>query len=271
MIAEHRSFAPGDFAMLPLMLLALSAAPVADPPAPPPPPAPPATPAQTEKPKCSCDASMAACAASASSPFSRLPCVNPIDPCTKADCLTECKDKTKIWKHTFHKAAQFPFPRFNQQGCQVPDDGLLIYEGMTLTVDESTGNFEVAFVATAPQIPVVLRLQLAFYNPKLPLPNDPNYQSSISSPYTRITLPPMRIESDPKAKPGDITGNTVRINHRGQSDLFKAVKAGGESIDLSERKQIVFPPIAPDNGWSVRRDGVARFGSGVAASDDINP
>jgi len=59
----------------------------------------------------------------------------------------------------FDRPAHFPLPQFCNSGdCRMDDIGLVIYEGMRF-VSEGDGRYQVRFVASAPAVPVVLRLR----------------------------------------------------------------------------------------------------------------
>lgn len=194
-----------------------------------------------------------------SAPFLRTP---------RVDTVGECRDATAggcksehMWKYTFHKAARFTIPRFDLCGEAVESDGLLIYEGMRLTVDRETGVYDLSFTATAPPTPVTLRLQLEFTNPKAPA--EP----------VRLTLPPIRIEPDSSARSVNPLGLTVRVSHRGYSELFTGTKS---QIDAKANYRDVglHPPLGPtdhfqiDERWIITRAGTARFGSALPNSDE---
>lgn len=169
-------------------------------------------------------------------PFQRLPRVCAVEHCLCGEGQPDEANKLPAWVKEFHQAAHFPLPRFTADGSPLLGDGLLIYEGMRLTVYPS-GVYEVSFTATVPEMPVTIRLQLGF----APDEREPAKYF--------ITLPPIRLEPKPHARPGDPAASTFNVAHRGQSTLFRT----GE---INEK-------------WSLRRTGTTRFGSAIAI-DDMN-
>lgn len=170
------------------------------------------------------------------------------------------------WRHTFHTAARFSIPRFSQQGEPVEADGVLIYEGMRLTVNPNTGVYDLSFTATTPPTPVTVRLQLIFHPPGEP-------DKSV-----RLTLPPIDIEPEASKSPRAV-GTTVRVSHRGFSELFLDQNLQSGSSDLREKLPLNIlehPPATNTvpNGfqvtkaWTVVRAGTARFGSALPTNDD---
>jgi hypothetical protein len=190
-----------------------------------------------------------------SAPFLRLPKVEALAPCQGRLSGSEC-DKNS-WSHVFVSAAHFPIPRFTASGEPVSADGLVIYEGMKLTVYPDSGYYDLSFTATSPNIPVTLRLQLELSHPQ---------QEGF-----RLTLPPIIIEPTGDSRYGDTKGLTVAVNHRGHSELFK------KTVNLDTK--LIFPQSTPplrapgtayaDKEWQVRRLGVARFGLSTPTSDDF--
>ncbi len=59
----------------------------------------------------------------------------------------------------FDNAAHFPRPQFDRAGRAIPDQGLVIYEGMRLAL-YADGRYEVQFSASSPLMPTQVRLQL---------------------------------------------------------------------------------------------------------------
>ena len=200
-------------------------------------------------------------------PFLRVPKITPVGEC-RDDGAVKC-DAATGWVQTFHSAARFNIPRFDRNLEAMETDALVIYEGMKLTVNDKTGIYDLSFTATAPLMPVTVRLQMVFGHEDLLKP-------------IRMTLPPFRIESENQAQSGDNSGRTIRIHHRGQSDLF---------INSLDEKQFAFddfkgkpfahclPPMPPlltprvnpfpiTRSWTIRREGTARFGSAQISADD---
>jgi hypothetical protein len=177
-------------------------------------------------------------------PFQRLPRValvlpTPIAESSDAKCGTP-KQLCPPWTMEFHQAAHFPLPRFTIDGCPVATDGLLIYEGMRLTVYDD-GTYDFSFTATVPEMPVTVRLQLVFAR-----------QDRIPPEY-RITLPPFRLEPKRDARPGDPQDYTFHVTHRGYSSLFQ--------------KPDLFTRAIVDKTWTITRVGTARFGTAIAIDD----
>ncbi len=198
-------------------------------------------------------------------PFLRTPSIELIGPCRDTGTNGNgAKATASTWKHTFHRAARFSIPRYGQHQQPIEHDGLLIYEGMTLTVNPETGVYDLNFTATAPPTPVTVRLQLQFSND--------NVNNSSKDPI-RLTLPPITIESDPNTRPGESAGTTLKVNHRGYTELFQSTQniGRGVSTDLKmERDYRNHPRLQIDAGWKIIRVGTARFGSGSANADDTN-
>jgi hypothetical protein len=176
-----------------------------------------------------------ACPGPGAHPFQRLPrvCYVPACPC---DDAAGGAPAPVHWVKEFHEAAHVPLPRFTADGLAVCREGLLVYEGMRLTVYPN-GVYDVAFTAEVPDMPVTLRLQLVFNNPPGYTPGE-----------YRLTLPPFRLEPRPDARPGDPSANVLHVAHRGYSTLL----AAGHRVDAA---------------WSVARVGTARFGTPVAVTD----
>ncbi len=164
-------------------------------------------------------------------PFQRLPRVCPVAPCQCNEGGTGAGEKA-AWVKEFHQAAHFPLPRFAGDGTPIVGDGLLIYEGMRLTVYPN-GVYDLSFTATVPDMPVTVRLQLGFARGK-----------GADIEHT-LTLPPIRME--PKAKNRTVDGNTFHITHRGQSTLLHT----GALTAV----------------WELRSSGTARFGTPIDSDD----
>ncbi len=186
----------------------------------------------------------AACPGSMLQPFLRLPSVRPVGPCESGSGAGQF-DVNGLWVKEFHHAANFRIPRFARDGNAAPtDDGLLIYEGMRLTVYPATGLYDVEFTATVPSTPVTVHLQLVFTpNNQFGMPSDP------SSVAYHITLPPIRLDPNLNAiKDGDPSGNTFNISHRGYSSLI--------------RNGIITAQV-----YNLSRVGTARFGTPIAVDE----
>ncbi len=189
-------------------------------------------------------------------PFLRLPKVSVVEECQTAAGDGKC-DPACIWKHTWHTAAKFTVPRFDPAGEPMDGDALVIYEGMTLTVNQLTGVYDLSFTATHPPIPVTLRLQLAFVPPP----------ERLAEP-VRLTLPPIRFDADNST---DTDGRTVRVHHRGQSDLFIKPRPIPNSYPYAARSTDLDPfHPQPDDRYKVVRLGTARFGSARTSSGELD-
>ena len=196
-------------------------------------------------------------------PFLRVPKVTPVEECRGTVADGKC-DPAHTWKHTWHAAARFKVPRFDQGGQAMEGDSLVIYEGMVLSVNNVTGVYDLSFTATAPPTAVTLRLQLQFSG-------DPAGQEAI-----RLTLPPVRIDTDETAKSGDNSGRTIRIHHRGYSELFiswesVAASRRSQSSDLIEKQPVDRSGqqhLTITEKWTIARTGTARFGSARINADD---
>jgi hypothetical protein len=180
-----------------------------------------------------------ACPGSMIQPFLRLPHVRPVGPCVDRPGEARPPVKPLVWE--FDQAAHFPLPRFCPDGSPLLLDGLLIYEGMRLTVDATTGTYDLAFTASVPDMPVTVRLQLVFTD------------RSKTHQEFRLTLPPVRLEPLRNGKADDPSANHFHIHHRGYSTVFLAEPA-------CERPKV-------DQCWAVSRCGSARFGTAVAQED----
>lgn len=188
-------------------------------------------------------------------PFTRLPRVCPLEPLLCAEPATSSLTHCVPWVQEFHQAAQFPLPRFASDATPVVADGLLIYEGMRLTVYPENGDYELTFTATIPDMPVTVRLQLVFAEPEQgPVLVPPKATGLLVRPALshRITLPPIRLEPRANARPGDPTAMTFQVTHRGSSTLFR--KTSLQKID---------------SNWTVQRIGTARFGTPIVV-DELN-
>lgn len=194
-------------------------------------------------------------------PFLRTPKLDLIGPCR--DTAADHAPSADAWAHVFHRAARFTQPRFGLCREPLESDGLLIYEGMRLTVDPATGVYDLAFVATAPPTPVTVRLQLHFAR------TDAYAGPGSAYDPIRLTLPPITIDADPAAKPGDSYGVTLRVHHRGYSELFLKAKAQrSASSDLFPDFRNAKVPTIDKSGWQIIRTGTARFGSGLPNADE---
>lgn len=201
-------------------------------------------------------------------PFLRTPKVADVPECRGAGGEGTC-NPADLWRHTWHTAARFKTARFDQAGERLEGDSLVIYEGMTLSVNKSSGVYDLSFTATAPPTAVTLRLQLLFINPD---PSGPNQ--------LRLTLPPIRLDHDDTARSGDNSGRTVRIHHRGYSELFTyppLQDRRSDSTDLYPKPQTdpfhpqpgrVFPSVIVTDKWTIQRVGTARFGTARINADD---
>jgi hypothetical protein len=165
----------------------------------------------------------------------------------------------KTWVKEFHAPAQVPYPQFDRDGQPLPLQGLIIYEGMRLTVYPETGQYDLTFTATVPNMPVTLRMQLEFRNPK----RDAKPEEKMFT----LTLPLIRLQPPRDARPGDPQPMTFHIAHRGYSSLF--LEQPPEYQLLAKAPAIVPCPVLPPITceWTLTRTGTARFGTPVAIDD----
>jgi hypothetical protein len=148
----------------------------------------------------------------------------------------------------FEQAAHIPLPRFAPDGCPLPAEGLLIYEGMRLAVYDD-GSYDLSFTATVPDMPVTLRLQLVFET----CAHDP-------SALRLITLPPIWMAPRRDAKLGDVDATTFHVAHRGYSSLFRCDQQPLLGLLSTGRRVIT-------KDTPLYRVGTARFGTPVALDD----
>lgn len=212
-----------------------------------PPLIPPATPAVAAPPPDPSWAAQLPCPAPAAHPFQRLPRICYLKAC-ECDGSAGGAPNPVYWVKEFHEAAHVPLPRFTIDGQAVCQDGLLIYEGMRVTV-YTTGVYDVSFTAEVPNMPVTLRLQLV-----LKASEDPTT-------WYRLTLPPFRLEPKADAAPGDPSANIFHVSHRGYSSLL--VREG--HLGPCHHPRMAQARVGPD--WAVARVGTARFGTPVAIAD----
>ena len=236
--------------MLPLLLALSTAAPPEVPiapdlqmPMPKPPTMPPGPPPQRTWNRMFPPAEM--CAPPAVQPFYKQPRVCPVAVCECDGGGAAVAKWGSTWVKEFSGAASVPIPRFDQNGSPVCGDGLIIYEGMRLTVDPETGLYDLTFTASVPNTSAVLRMQLTFTD---------------SEKLYTLTLPPIPMHPPRDAKPGDPVGTTFHIAHRGYSTLFLAQTPSRPTTEEPNCR-----PLAKiDCTWQVKRDGTARFGTPVA-------
>ena len=107
-----------------------------------------------------------------------LPANPPLDcSATASDARSQVMTSTQF---PFHEPAHFPLIQFGQDGEAQPEDGLTIEEGMRLDLFED-GRYLVYFQATAPALPVTVRLRFVAVTDQGP---------------RQITIPPIRIAPD---------------------------------------------------------------------------
>jgi hypothetical protein len=191
-----------------------------------------------------------ACAGTGLYPFEKLPRVTLVDPCTGGAGAGDSAT-CAVWSKEFSSPAHIEYPRFTLDGVRVPGNGVVIYEGMQLTVNPESGKYDLTFTATVPEMAVNLRLQLVFRNPK-----------NASETYS-LTLPPIRLEPKRDAKPGDPTAWTFSVAHRGYSTLF-VYKNYRPALNRAADEKF---PERIDATWQLSRSGTARFGTPVAVDD----
>ncbi|WZO98247.1 fibronectin type III domain-containing protein [Isosphaeraceae bacterium EP7] len=148
----------------------------------------------------------------------------------------------------FAAPAHFPLPKFGDCPEEIEAEGLVIHEGMRF-VAAPNGLYEVRFVASAPAMPVTVRLQLRL-----------DYGLKFDQ---TLTIPPIVILPHVDAL-GESKAATWKVRHLGYSSSLVR-------HDLAQRDprtaEGVFQPAEPSSSSqllclkSVRRRGVARFGS----------
>lgn len=159
-------------------------------------------------------------------PFQTLPQSKTLEKCRSSDSAT--KPCTKL-THEFQEPAQFPFPRWGDNGREQDREGVLIYEGVTLSWDPETGTYDVAFTATIPDLPVWLRLQFTVKKDGVE---------------RTITLPPIKLEASRDSKPGDPVATTFAVGHRGFSS---ALKTGNVTISRSGSARFGTPLLTEES------------------------
>ena len=185
-------------------------------------------------------------------PFQRLPKVDGVGPCDEKGGGRPAQRQP--WVKDFLQPAHVPLPRFGPDGSPAPTDGLLIYEGMRLTVYPETGTYEVSLTATVPDMPVVLRMQLQFTRTMNPEPT-----------FT-LTLPPIHLDPRANRQPGGTDANTFHVHHRGYSPLFLYNNPLHKAEDVFVAGN---PPVRVNCPWQCVRVGSARFGTGAPPPDDL--
>lgn len=126
--------------------------------------------------------------------------------------------------HYFALPAHFPVPTLAEH-CNGPGaEGVVIHEGMRLFATDD-GGYEVQFAATAPALPVTLRLQLVL--------------TKMDSQFFTLTLPPIDIKPQRSAD-GTLLPGTWQVRHTGYS---REIQRGFCTL------------------LDVKRTGTARFGS----------
>ncbi len=142
-------------------------------------------------------------------------------PSDTPDCCKNCC-------FTIPQAARFSVRFFGPNGELVPEQGVVIYEGMQLRIWDG-GCYEIAFTASMPTMPVTLRLQLVFIH------------DDDESCCTVLTLPPIAL--DPKQpRYGNYIGSSTLIRQQG---CFAKL---GDICQNADQYRLV-------------RQGTARFGS----------
>lgn len=94
----------------------------------------------------------------ASGAFSVLPRVETVPTQEEVASGTPRAEPLRSKGFTFDRPAHFPLPEFGRDGEPIDHLGLVIYEGMRFVVDRD-GHYTVRFLASAPAMPVELRLQ----------------------------------------------------------------------------------------------------------------
>jgi len=128
--------------------------------------------------------------------FEHLPVVRPVPAKGEGDS-GPALPKPNAPGFAFDRPAHFPLPQFCNSGdCRIDEIGLVIYEGMRF-VSYGDGRYRVRFVASAPAVPVVLRLQ---------------FHVGDCRQCCDVTLPPIRL---PEKKPQKVEESEYLVEHEG--------------------------------------------------------
>jgi len=168
--------------------------------------------------------------------------LRPKDSDESLESLVSC-----TYTYTFANPASFDYPHFGT-GCEIFEtEGLIIHEGMRLVVVKD-GHYQVSFTASAPAMPVTLRLQL-------------QVMAMASQPFS-LTFPAITI-TPVKDQNGSYQAGSWQIRHSGFSLAFAEqfcrhqIECEGKSWAESAE------PICRTGSKKpcVIRIGTARFGS----------
>jgi hypothetical protein len=149
----------------------------------------------------------------------------------------------------FTSPAHFPKWGYSQCGKQVPLQGLLIYEGMTIAVGQR-GEYELRCIVEAPLTPVVMNLQFVVSTQvEKPGTMESKYYQH---PLGTITIPPVTVA----AKEVEDFSRHDSLERHMRSRTFH-IKVRGYSHILRKLNQ----ESQQHQKWSITRKGNARFGS----------
>lgn len=150
----------------------------------------------------------------------------------------------------FATAAHFPIREFGLRGKPLDREGIVIYEDMALHFDRD-GNYEVHFRATAPQMPVTIRLQFQI-------------QPNPGRPWYTITLAPIEFPYPP-AKDEQVASLRSSCSKNGSSCRDDQECCGEVRSCFCKGHSEILRRCYGEMGQDarIRRSGTARFGFGV--------
>src|SRR5262249_6937057 len=129
----------------------------------------------------------------------------------------------------FDCPAYFPIIRFKDRFQHYEDEGLRIVEGMTLRT-AADGSYEVEFNAEVLPVPAMIRLQ---------------FRLNIDGRIGTLTLPPLDLDPRNFSQTANERSHSWHIVRRGSSPFLR------------------LPFERSNTNFSIERDGVVRFGSGL--------
>jgi hypothetical protein len=196
-------------------------------------------------------------------PFQQLPEVTTVPGASDRDAIgfIDNEDLPKPLGHyTFDKAAHFPMPGFDLEGCPADRAGVVIYEGMRVSLRKG-GEFDVKMNVTIPDRPVTLRIQLKVFvknaqpgNEGAWIQNDRLYTLTLPA----IELNPIRRTADLDLGPPplrDVGRLTFHVSHEGYSALLEDVEDEFRQTFKSKKDVRLVQAV------EIYRDGTARFGT----------
>ncbi|HMP80830.1 MAG TPA: hypothetical protein PKD54_15350, partial [Pirellulaceae bacterium] len=155
------------------------------------------------------------------------------------------KREEKFERFEFAAPAYFPLSDYDSCGMQYQRPGLVILEGMALTFEPGSSQYELTFEYEVPAVPVELRLQLMVH--RAPCPANKEHTND----WFTITIPVTRLEAgrsdSPSVMQARIKGNSVALKHLCHLES-----------STTERQSI---------SLELKRRGTARFGHGFDRVD----